>query len=787
MTFSDRQRRPVLCNYLFYFVFVSAALAVNNLALSKERIDTAIPETFTANAQGSRWSALEQCKRLLSHRNNLAHRNSNHAIQQAELSVQATENKQLNCILILSDHYLHEGEYDKGAALLAQAISSPEHKYNSGKLHLMQRLTHFYLRLEYVEEAKQATEQLLSSLTPNSPSVFKALALLYSAQVSYLQSNHSDAIKKAAEAKQAFNGISAPQLAIPIAMNHYRLMLDISRALPSADLSIESELTDLSIRINKTQSNKLQCSWLISLGGFAVQSLKDEASSQAETIARKSYQRALNLAQQQELTKCHSSALGGMGQLEEINGNLAAAVKLGNEATSYAQQIGARDLLYQWQWQTGRALKQLGDRTGAIDHYQQAVINLKSIRTQLVRKSRQGYRQLVGPVYYELADLLLYQSKNQPAEEQQLLLKDVRNTIESLKIAEIEDYFHSECVVFKDNTLIGQIDPDAAVLYPIIMPDRIELLLSLKGRFLHFTSQVPRTQLVEQIYAYRLNLESYIVDDDYLSRAQQLYQWLVAPIEPVLRESNIKTLVFVPDGALRTLPISALHTGDDFLIQKYAIVTSLGMTLTNPAAISPAKVKILANGLSQSVQGYPSLPNVDNELGNISQLFPATINLDENFQLESTQAAIAEGDFSIIHIATHGEFNRDHRKSFLLTYDRKLTMDHLQRSIDLRRFRKNPLELLVLSACQTAAGDDRAALGLAGVALKSGARSALATLWFISDEATSALISEFYTQLKQSGITKAEALRQAQRHLIQDPLLSHPSFWAPFLLIGNWL
>jgi len=148
---------------------------------------------------------------------------------------------------------------------------------------------------------------------------------------------------------------------------------------------------------------------------------------------------------------------------------------------------------------------------------------------------------------------------------------------------------------------------------------------------------------------------------------------------------------------------------------------------------------------------------------------------------------MSEGEYSIVHIATHGKFDRNHRNSFLLTYDDRMTMNQLEESLSLRRYRQDAIELLVLSACETAAGDDRAALGMAGIALKAGARSALATLWFINDASTSALMQDFYSNLQGDKVSKAEALRQAQIKMLADPERRHPAHWAPFLLIGNWL
>ncbi len=160
---------------------------------------------------------------------------------------------------------------------------------------------------------------------------------------------------------------------------------------------------------------------------------------------------------------------------------------------------------------------------------------------------------------------------------------------------------------------------------------------------------------------------------------------------------------------------------------------------------------------------------------------------NKDFLIPKMQRELTEQTYSIVHIASHGQFVSDVKQSFLLTFNDKLTMDGLERFIGLSQYRENPVELLTLSACQTAAGDDRAALGLAGIAVKAGARSALATLWFINDQASALLISAFYEQLLNPGLSKAKALQQAQLQLLADRRYRHPSYWSPFLLIGNWL
>lgn len=197
---------------------------------------------------------------------------------------------------------------------------------------------------------------------------------------------------------------------------------------------------------------------------------------------------------------------------------------------------------------------------------------------------------------------------------------------------------------------------------------------------------------------------------------------------------------------------------------------------------------MLLSGISEAVQGFPPLTFVPGELRSIELLYPSETLLNEGFTLKQLERKVTDEQYSILHVASHGSFDRDARKTFLLTYDRKLTLNGLESLIRPSQYRGRPVELLVLSACETAAGDDRAALGLAGVAVKAGARSALATLWFVNDQSTSELITEFYGQLRRSpSSSKARCLQLAQIKLLSDRRYSHPCYWSPYLIIGNWL
>jgi CHAT domain-containing protein len=401
-----------------------------------------------------------------------------------------------------------------------------------------------------------------------------------------------------------------------------------------------------------------------------------------------------------------------------------------------------------------------------------------------------SFRESEGPLFYELADLLLQQAKAaENSDNEQALLLEARDTVESLKTVELEDYLCDECVDVQrvKTRMVEAVDTNSAVIYLIPLPDRTEALVGLTSGLKRFTLEGGADELTAEVREFRRNLETRTTYG-YLAQAQSLYDRLIRPIRGLLNERQISTLVVVSDGALRTIPFAALHDGKRFLIQDFAVAVVPGLSLVEPKPLARGHARLLLNGLSKPVQGFAALTYVPGELKSIDQSYASETLLNENFTLEELQQKLADEQFSIVHIASHGQFDRDVHKTFVLTYDKKLTLNDLEVLIRPSQYRGRPVELLVLSACQTASGDDRAALGLAGVAIKAGARSALASLWFVNDQSTSALITEFYTQLRQSPpVSKAQALRAAQIKLLSDRRYRHPCYWSPYLIIGNWL
>jgi CHAT domain-containing protein len=491
-----------------------------------------------------------------------------------------------------------------------------------------------------------------------------------------------------------------------------------------------------------------------------------------------------------------SYALGYEGELYEMEGKSFEALELTRHAALLALQLKSPDVLFRWQWQIARILSLQNQLVPAISAYQSAVATLQTVRHDLALhygniNYHSSFREAAGAVYYELADLLLQQAdKAQTDAAVQTELLTARDTVEELKSAELEDYFQDDCAnLLKAKVAkIESISPTAAVIYIIPLTDRTEILVSMpSGRIERIKSPATAAQLEETATAFRFNLEKRTTDE-YLDQAVQLYDWLIKPLLPLIDSKKIDTLVFVPDGALRTIPMAALSDGQHFLVEKYAVATTPGLTLMEPKPIGQMRNNLVANGLSDSVQGFAALPNVPEEMSKINALYGGPELINAQFNKTNVQKEFSTDSYSIVHIASHGHFDSDARKTFVLTYEGKLSLDDLERMIRPSQMRDQPVEMLTLSACETAAGDDRAALGLAGIAVKAGARSAFATLWCVNDEASSMLVGDFYANLHgNAGISKARALQLSQVKLLTDPRYGHPCYWAPYLIIGNWL
>ncbi|MEH2067214.1 MAG: CHAT domain-containing protein [Nostoc sp.] len=506
--------------------------------------------------------------------------------------------------------------------------------------------------------------------------------------------------------------------------------------------------------------------------------------------------KAVKQAKELTDTRAQSYALGELGHLYEQTQQFSQALTLTQTALSLAQGVHADDIAINWLWQQGRIEKARGNVETAITAYEQAVDSLTSVRQDLVQLNPDvqfSFRDRVEPVYRQLVQLLLQDVDSLSQTTKQQHLEKSRKTIEALQLAELENFFRETCLTYKPQP-IDTIDTKAAVIYPILLENRLEVIASLPGRPLqHYGTNLSSKEESNVFDELRQSLNPTFLPEEILPSAQKLYDWLLRPAEKEIEIQGIKTLVFVLDGFLRSLPMAVLHDRQQFLIQKYSIGLTPGLQLLESRHLPPQQFQALTAGLSQARQGFAELPGVKQEIKQIANYVRAKVLLNEKFTRPNVQKQIEEIPFSIIHLATHGEFSSQAEDTFLLTWEDRINVKDLDKWLKSKssKLRQNgtsqPIELLILSACQTAKGDNRAALGLAGIAVRSGARSTLATLWSVQDQSTADLIADFYRLLTQTGLSKAEALRQAQLSLLNYPQYKHPYYWSGFVLVGNWL
>ncbi|ELS02510.1 hypothetical protein Xen7305DRAFT_00022240 [Xenococcus sp. PCC 7305] len=494
------------------------------------------------------------------------------------------------------------------------------------------------------------------------------------------------------------------------------------------------------------------------------------------------------LQQSQELgdQRAQSYVLGTLGHYYEQQQQWQTAQKYTEQALNLGEILNATDIAYQWQWQLGRLLQAQGDNQGAIAPYTEAVKHLQSLRGSLVAANtdaQYSFRESVEPVYRELVGLLL------DADPNQAQLEQAREVIESLQLAELENFFQEACLDATPKQ-IDEIDASAAVMYPMILRDRLAVILSLPdGNLSYYSTELPEATIEDAIANLYQSLNPIFSNQQRLKLSEQLYDWLIRPAEAELAQQEIQTLAFVLDGSLRNIPMAALYDGQQYAIEKYNIALTPGLQLLPSQNLEAEKLQAVVAGVSESNQGFSALPGVKEEVTNISEQLSSELLLDQDFTDANLQQQLQQTDAPIVHLATHGQFSSDPEDTFIVTWNDRIQVNDFANLLRNREAGKiNPIELMVLSACQTATGDSRAALGMAGIAVRSGARSTLATLWSVKDQSTTFLMDEFYRDLIQSesSVNKAGSLRQAQLALINSEDFSHPFYWSPFVLVGNW-
>ncbi|MDT4291944.1 CHAT domain-containing protein [Methylomonas sp. MO1] len=743
--------------------------------------------------------------------------------------VQAADSDLTDLLSQAEKHY-QQGQYFLALDALRSAQKSASSDEQNAKINGLYGQTHYQMR-HYVA-AEEFLRQAIDSNAGSASDRARWLVTLANIQNSRDQTD---------AARQQY------QQALTIAGGNPELVIGIRLGLASL-LPTEQRLAELTA-INPTLDGIadpiIRSRYLLQLGAQA-----QRLGSPGLKLAYDSFQQARqNLGDQQP--RLQAESLDGLAQLYEDQNRQEEAMRLNTQAIQLAQGIEAHDLLINLEWRQGRLYRFKQQLPEATVYYQNAIDEIEEIRHDIpveYHNGRSSFREVLEPVYLGLADVLLAQAAKLSEDQKSPLLRRARDAVELIKKSELEDFLGGRCAVQSyKNVLLDNVESTTAIIYPIILPDRLELLISSGSEIKQFTQAVPADGIENQIQQLAHRLRNAQKDAKILSK--QLYDWLIAPAEPWLREQGIQTLVMLPDGALRMIPVAALYDGERYLVERYAIATSPGLSIIESTASLNHSQKALLVGLSEpgpvishlppafmealvaaSERGVDlakkpfsralpvglnskpdksrevdiarlvtdadfqrnmkqalSLPGVSEEINTLRREMPNTVLMNQDFTVEGFNQQVLQEPYSMVHIASHAVFGNSADTTFLMAYDNVINIDDLERLLKSDKFVKQPVELLTLSACQTAEGDDRAPLGISGIALKAKVRSALGSLWPVSDEAASQLMAEFYKALAVSGTSKAQALRQAQISLIKQDRLENPFYWSPFILVGNWL
>lgn len=459
------------------------------------------------------------------------------------------------------------------------------------------------------------------------------------------------------------------------------------------------------------------------------------------------------------------------------------------EASSLARSAQASDLLWQWESKLANLYQEQGQYEKATIAYQTAIENLQKVRNNLLSISsdaQYSFRDTVAPIYKNYIELLLKTSNPN--------LEQVLSANSQLQVAELENFLGCGRLNLMP---LDSIKVTHTTVHIINLNDRVEVILqSPSGQLYHHSADYEAVENnLNNLLPILQDLRFAEVHEPvYLPFAQALYNLLLAPIKSYLPSSGV--LVFDLDSSFQGLPMGVLHDGQNFLLQHYSISLTLGSQLRQPKLLEKEQLKVIFAGLSQVSPSFDDpnapvdlspLPDTITEAANVKKFAPSFLELlDEKFTTERFQQEISRADYPIIHISTHGEFSSDPNRTVLLDWDTALNIGQINNLLQENQDGRSLVELLILSACQTAKGDRRSALGIAGVAAQAGARSTIASLWYVDSESTAALMGYFYQGLA-AGLPKASALQRAQLQLQAIPRYRNPYYWGGFVLVGSWL
>ena len=492
------------------------------------------------------------------------------------------------------------------------------------------------------------------------------------------------------------------------------------------------------------------------------------------------------LSQAREIAKktgdslAESYALLELGVLAEQSGDLSQALDYAYLSQLKAQSKFALNSLYRAQWLAARIYQTMGDTEAAISSYRGAIASLDVLGQSTWNidvERRLDFADEIEPIYRQTLTLLLDKNDLTPSD-----LKEVMFISDKLRLAQLQNYFGDNCLEI--NREIGSTQDilalkNGVIISSVILENKFHLFLQLPDGTLRYSkADLTRTEITE------IAKEWYKVlkrgnSRRYRTQANKLYDLIIRPFEGELERINPNTIIFVHDGVLRNVPMAALYDGEKHLAEKWASASSLGLNFR--VVPQSQKSKVAAFGLSVEREGWSELKGVSTEVENVIEIVKGRKFLNAEFTMDAFEKQLSQEAYSVVHLATHGQFGGVAENSFILAYDKSINALELKEVLSQSQ---GNIYLLVFSACETAVGSDFSALGLAGVALRSGINTVLGGYWSLQDVEQADLIEDFYANVFEKKLDKAEALRQLQIQRIEAGIL--PSIWAGVNLIGEW-
>lgn len=694
-------------------------------------------------------------------------------------------------------------------ASLESAESTPEKALG------LQELSEAYQTAESLEKARQTAAEALAIAQESQSSAAISSASLRMGNVETVLAAEYRSRQQTSEADATTD--------TAITFYQQAINQDANQGNKSVSNSLRASLNQLSALVDAERVNKANQLWPviaqqinqlsphrdsiyahINLADSLMHLTRFRADDAPLNMARQLLEKAQTQAETLSDNRAQAHVLGYLGQSYQMLDKLQAAETYTSRAVLLAQQVNAPDLSYRWYAQLGEILEAQGDQPGAIAAYSGAVNALKQLRSDLVNISpeiRFSFQKSVNPIHRRLINLLLALKAGNPS--QQNLLR-ARDAIESLREAELVNFLRAACLdgQVTQQTYAVEGTETTAFIHTLILRDRLELIVKLPGEqsLRNYTQLITESEL-DQLAATlreRISTTYYSNSGAFKRPAEQLYQSLfsAAPkqggpsLSQDLATHSTQTLAFVLDSSLRNVPISALYdsASQDFVLNQYQISITPGFQLLNAYPGQRRRLSALTFGLTEARQGFEALPSVKQEVEGMCDSVSCNTQFDEAFTQTQFLQRASQGSAPIVHLATHGQFGAQLDSTFVLTWDDSLSISDFNQWLQSDERSLAATELLVLSACETAVSDDRTALGLAGVAVRAGARSTLASLWRVDDRMTALMMPKFYEALAQQGTTKGKALQIAKQYIIEQyPEYKHPFYWSAFVLVGNWL